>query len=235
MEDEPTPLEEQLSEEAQGAFEDAMASWESPSMDEPADATLSVASIVSEEFASGARSEPKASEVGWSGSAGAGPDEFASGEVSIDPSGKTVAIAQPVTAAPARPEETPTPVEPMAPDAGASSDRMRMPTQSEIIRAVDAVPTIPVQADQAFLDRIAAQRVEVESVPSPAADPTEPELAEPSTADLPPSPAAAPTIEVAAPKAPSPAPEPRSALPLIAVILAVVVAVMLAVLMLREP
>jgi hypothetical protein len=32
-----------------------------------------------DEFASGARSEPKASEVGWSGFAGPGPDEFASG------------------------------------------------------------------------------------------------------------------------------------------------------------
>lgn len=77
------------------------------------------------------------------------PDDDDDDQQGEDPSGQTVAVQVP---------------DATLPDQDTSTDGMRMPTRSEIIRAVDSVPTMPVRADPAAFEAI--QRIEVESAPN---------------------------------------------------------------------
>jgi hypothetical protein len=139
-------------------------------------------------------------------------------------------------------------------DAGdGATSRLRMPTRSEIIRAVDAVPTIPVRTDPALLSAI-QQRVEVQTAPEIVPAPVAPiervpqtgkqsaERAETGARALPervPKTVTLPGAEDVAPIAAAPTeetlPVPKgSALPLVALGLALMIVIVLALLVLAD-
>lgn len=72
-----------------------------------------------------------------------------------DPSGQTALVSAP---------------DATLPDQDTSTDGIRMPSRSEIVRAVDSVPTMPVRAGPS-VEAEGEQRVEVKSAPIPAAEP----------------------------------------------------------------
>jgi eukaryotic-like serine/threonine-protein kinase len=169
----PAPEEEDLSNEAQDAFAEAMASWESPAIE-----------------------------------------------------------SEDITETPVAAEETPTPV-----DTSNEEERLRMPTKSEIIRAVDSVNTIPVRAEEVLA--AIPQKIEVQestpsepaNVPDPKPEP-EPERTPAPTVTLQVDPPATKAVVFDDTRPPEP---PRTnPLPLIAMALALIVVIALALMVLAD-
>ncbi len=169
---EPTPAPEPdaLSAAAQDAFQEAMAGWESP--EDPvtgADETLAMPNLdalpeadESEDEAPSTASGPTVAMPSVTLPSFVSPEQA---ERAASPSERS-RVRGPRPSGPHEPSNgTPTPTPATGdPSDDAATAHVRMPTRSEIIRAVESVATMPVRADPALLAGI-EQRVQVSTAP----------------------------------------------------------------------